>query len=67
MKNLICAVAIVVFSATLASADCVGGSCSVGPVRKAGASVVSATKRIAVAPVRVTKRVVSNIRTGRRN
>ena len=67
MKNVICAVAIAVFSTTLASADCVGGSCSVGPVRKAGASVVSVTKRIVTAPVRITKRVVANSRTRRCN
>jgi hypothetical protein len=60
MKNVICAVAIAVFSATLASADCVGGSCSVGPVRKAGASVVSVTKRIVTAPARAVKAVRSN-------
>lgn len=60
MKSVICAVAIAVFSATLASADCVGGSCSVGPVRKAGASVVSVTKRIVTAPTRAVKAVRSN-------
>ncbi len=60
MKNVICAVAIAVFSATLASADCVGGSCSVGPVRKAGATFVSVTKRIVTAPARAVKTVRSN-------
>ena len=60
MKNVICAVAIAVFSATLASANCVGGSCSVGPVRKAGAAVVSVTKRIVTAPARAVKTVRSN-------
>lgn len=64
MKNLICAIAIVLGSATLASADCCSGSCSTSPVRKAGSTVVSVAKRVLTAPFRIAKKARQSSQCG---
>lgn len=60
MKNIILAVMLLISGTTFANASCFNGSCSVGPVRKAGVTVVNTTKRIVSAPVRAVKKVQTN-------
>lgn len=66
MKNFIIALVLILTGTTFASASCVDGVCTKGPVRKAGTVVLDTTKQIVTAPVRAVKKVYSN-RTYRRN
>jgi hypothetical protein len=66
MKNFIIALALILTGTTFASASCVDGVCSRGPVRRAGSVVLDTTKQIVTAPVRAVKKVNMN-RTYRRN
>jgi len=68
MKNFIIALTLLLTSASFVSAECVNGTCSVGPVRKFGSSVVNVTRNIVTAPVRVVRRVAASpnrVRTSR--
>ena len=60
MKNLIVALALLFMGTSFASANCVNGSCSVHPVKRAGVVVLNTTKRIVTAPVRAVKKVQTN-------
>jgi hypothetical protein len=66
MKNIFCAVVIASLCSTVFANDCSNGTCR-KPVRTAAVAVVKATERVVTAPVRVTKRFVSNSRTRRFN
>ena len=64
MKNVFYAVVFASLCSSVFASDCSNGTCR-KPVRTAAVAVVKATERVVTAPVRVTKRVVSNSRARR--
>lgn len=59
MKNLFMVALLAIATTGVSYGECVDGSCSVGPVKRVGSTVVNVTKELVSVPVRVTKRVVS--------
>lgn len=64
MKNIFCAVVIASLCSSVFANDCSSGTCR-KPIRTAAKAVVKATEFVVTAPVRVTKRVVTNSRARR--
>lgn len=60
MKNFVLAMMLLITGTTFASASCVNGRCSAGPVKRAGVVVLNTTKRVVTAPVRAVKKVQTN-------
>jgi hypothetical protein len=59
MKNLFMFALLALATTGVSYGECVSGSCSVGPVKRVGSTVLNVTKELVTVPVRVTKRVVT--------